>query len=556
MAIAFNSPGLAARPRTGLQASAVVVALIAGSTSAVLADDRAIDGSGNNIANPAMGTTGSDLIRGSSGAHYTDGIGSPIDRGGPRAISNALSAQTPAGLGNSRNLSSWVWQWGQVIDHDFSLVDEGVEPMNIPVPTGDPTFDPTATGSASIPFVRSVHSGGVTTPRQQANSLTHWIDASMVYGSDTMRADTLRAHVGGRLATSSGDLLPYNTTGLPNGGGTSSSLFLAGDVRANEQTGLLASHVLLLREHNRLADQISAANPGLSDEQVYQKARHLVGAEVEAITYNEWLPALLGSHGLGSYTGYNPSVDGSMNTAFSTAAFRIGHTMLNDQLLRYNADGSVYAGGHLNLFQQFFNPSSITGPGALDATIRGLARQQANEIDTQAINGVRNLLFGGTDGRDLIAVNIQRGRDHGIPDYNSLREDYGLPRVTTFAEITSNPTLAATLASVYGSVNNIDAWIGLFSEDHLAGASMGLTAATMFNDQFGRLRDADRFFYLNDATLTADELAFLSTLRLSDLIRLNTGATDVQDNVFFAVPAPGAALLIGSGLLVATRRRR
>lgn len=533
------------------------VVLFATVTCCARAENRAIDGTNNNLANPLMGRTGSDLLRGLSGAHYADGMGAMIDRGGARAISNTVSAQTPAGLGNSRNLSSWVWQWGQFVDHDFSLVDEGLtEAANIPVPIGDPTFDPGSTGAAVIPFTRSVHTGGVVGPREHANALTHWIDGSMVYGSDAVRADALRSHTGGRLAVSAGDLLPFNTGGLPNAGGTSPSMMLAGDVRANEQTGLLAVHTILVREHNRLASVYGAANPGLSDEEIYQRARRVVGAEIQAITYNEWLPALLGDHGLGAYDGYDSSVDASMNTAFSTAAFRIGHTMLNDQLLRLNADGTAFAGGHLNLFEQFFNPAMIGEAGSLDAVVRGLAAQQANEIDTRVIDGVRNLLFGGTVGRDLVAVNLQRGRDHGIPDYNSLRADLGLAPVTSFADITSDTALATALEAAYASVDNIDAWIGLFAEDHLAGASMGATAAAMFNDQFGRLRDGDRFFYLNDAELAPEELAFLGSLRLSDLIRLNTGATEVQNDVFFAVPSPGASWALAVGAFAVGRRRR
>lgn len=523
---------------------------------AAFAQDRTIDGSGNNLASPLMGCAGSNLTRGPVLAQYADGIGAPMDRGNPRTISNMLSSQTAGGLGNSRNLSSWAWQWGQFIDHDFALVDEGSESMNIAIPAGDPVFDPANTGTAVMPFSRSACIEGNNSPRQHANALTHWIDGSAVYGSDAGRAGALRAHVGGRLATSAGNLLPMNTAALPNAGGPGANMFVAGDVRANEQTGLIAVHTLMVREHNRLADQISAANPQMSDEDVYQRARKLVGAEIQAITYNEWLPALLGQHGLGSYSGYNPNVDASMNTAFSTAAFRIGHTMLNDQLVRYNADGSDFAGGHLNLAQQFFNPSSVMAPGALDATFRGLARQQANEIDTQVIDGVRNLLFGGTDGRDLVALNIQRGRDHGVADYNTLRQAYGLPAVLSFADITSDPALAAMLEAAYGDVGNIDPWIGLFSEDHLPGASMGLTAAVMFNDQFARLRDGDRFFYLNDPSFTQGELAMLSNLRLSDLIRLNSGATDVQDHVFFAVPTPGAVGMIAIAATLGLRRRR
>ncbi|MGE3106888.1 MAG: peroxidase family protein [Phycisphaerales bacterium] len=520
------------------------------------ADDRSMDGSGNNTTHFMMGMAGTDMTRGASGAHYADGLGAPLLTANPRAISNAVSAQTLAGLGNSRGLSSMAWQWGQFIDHDFSLVLEGTEPMDFPIPTGDPVFDPGATGTAVMPFNRSVCTGGISGPRQHQNAITHWLDGSGVYGSDAARAAALRSGVGGRLATSAGNMLPFNTAGLPNAGGPSPTFFLAGDIRANEQTGLTAMHTVFMREHNRLADAISAANPGWSDEQVYQKARKIVGAEIQAITYNEWLPALTGGNGLGSYSGYDPTQDGSVNTAFATAAFRIGHSMLNDQLQRFNADGTVFAGGHLSLFQSFFNPSSIQGPGNLEAVLRGLGIQESNEIDTQAIDGVRNLLFGGTNGRDLIALNLQRGRDHGIPDYNTMREDFGLSRVSSFSEITSDAALAAAMQSVFGDVDHIDAWIGLFAEDHLAGGSMGETATAIFNDQFGRLRAADRYFYLNDSDLGASELAFLDGLTLAEVIRLNTGATDVQDTIFFAVPSPGTLALAPLGMLMAWRRRR
>jgi hypothetical protein len=395
------------------------------------------------------------------------------------------------------------------------------------------------------------------TPRQHANALTHWVDGSGVYGSDMVRASALRAGVGGRLATSAGNMLPFNTAGLPNGGDLGAAGYLAGDIRANEQTGLTAIHTVFVREHNRLADAISSANPGMSDEDVYQRARRIVGAEVQAITYNEWLPALLGGHGLDSYAGYDSSVNPSIDTAFSTAAFRFGHTMLNDQLLRFNEDGTPYAGGHLNLFQAFFNPASIQGPGALDAVVRGLAAQQANEIDTQVIDGVRNLLFGPGVGRDLIALNLQRGRDHGLPDFNTLREDYGLARVTDFSEITSDALVAAALADVYGSVDEIDPWIGLMAEDHLGGASVGETMAAIFRDQFGRLRDGDRFFYLGDEELTLDELSFLEGITLADIIRMNTDIESIQDNAFFAtIPAPGAMGLFAAALVAAGVRRR
>lgn len=557
----YNFIRYSPREKVRRMSSRIMLVLAAGlcvSTSA-FAEDRTMDGSGNNVSHPAWGSTGSLLIRGPMPAYYADGLGAPMARPNPRAISNFVSDQSVGALGNARNLSSMAWQWGQFMDHDFSLVDESTtDSMPIAIPAGDPVFDPSNTGTATMPFMRSVCVDGITSPRQQPNAITHYLDGSGVYGSDTARDTALRTHSGGRLATSAGNMLPFNTAGLPNAGGTSASLYLAGDIRCNEQTGLTAMHTVFVREHNRLADQIAAANPGWSDDQVFEKARKLVGGEIQAITYNEWLPAMMGSTAPGAYAGYNPAVDSSMNTAFTTAAFRVGHTMLNDQLLRLNADGSTFAGGHLNLFQSFFNPASISAPGSLDAVLRGLVAQQSNEVDTQAIDGVRNLLFGGTDGRDLIALNIQRGRDHGLPDYNSLRVGYGLPALTSFSQITSDPALAAALAAAYGGdINNVDPWIGLFAEDHLSGSSLGVTSTAIFFDQFTRLRDGDRFFYLNDDSLTPADLAFLGNITLADIISLNTGA-ELGGNIFFTqtIPAPGALALMGIAAVGIRRRRR
>ena len=76
-------------------------------------------------------------------------------------------------------------------------------------------------------------------------------------------------------------------------------------------------------------------------------------------------------------------------------------------------------------------------------------------------------------GLDLAAINIQRGRDHGLPDYNQARVDFGLAPVAVFSDITSDAAMQAELQSLYGSVNDVDVWIGALAEDHLPGAIVG-----------------------------------------------------------------------------------
>src|SRR4029077_13002848 len=140
-----------------------------------------------------------------------------------------------------------------------------------------------------------------------------------------------------------GSLLPKNdgtqvVDGL-TGPSTSSSLFVAGDTRVNEQVGITATQTLLMREHNRQATLLSRANPGWSDEQLYQTARKITSAEMSAITYNEFLPALLGSGAMPAYSGYNAGVTPSISNAFAAVALRVGHSMLDDDIERVGANG-------------------------------------------------------------------------------------------------------------------------------------------------------------------------------------------------------------------------
>ncbi|MEF8722224.1 MAG: peroxidase family protein [Candidatus Accumulibacter delftensis] len=197
------------------------------------------------------------------------------------------------------------------------------------------------------PFLRSNYdsSTGISSPREQINEITSYLDASMIYGSDEARALALRTLGGdGKLKTSSGNLLPLNTFGLDNGTGGSvdpTKFYVAGDLRANDEIGLTAVHTLMMREHNRLAEQIAIVNPSWDDEAIYQRARKLVGAEIQVITFNEFLPALLGD-AAPSITGtYDANSSAAILSEFSTALFRVGHTMLSPQLMRVQNDGAT-----------------------------------------------------------------------------------------------------------------------------------------------------------------------------------------------------------------------
>lgn len=497
-----------------------------------------IDGSGNDLGNPSENAVDQPLRRRFASA-YGDGVSSMggADRPSPRLISNLLHAQDRP-RPNRRGASDFLWQWGQFIDHDIDLSD-GTDPAElvpIAVPAGDPWFDPGASGTAQIIFNRSIHdqaSGtGPRNPRQQLNELSGWLDASMVYGSDATRATALRGSEGGKLAQSDAGMMPYNTGGLPNAGGSGAHLYLAGDVRANEQLALTAMHTLFVREHNYWATRLALAEPLLDDQTLYQRARMIVAAEIQVITYQEFLPLLLGPAAIPPWSGYRPEVDSRIANVFSTAAFRLGHSLLSPQLLRLQADGTVIAEGHLPLREAFFAPQRLS-EGGIEPLLRGLAAQRCQELDVYVIDDVRNFLFGapGAGGFDLPALNIQRGRDHGLPGYAALRQALGLKPVRQFADIDADPQVSARLASAYANVDAVDAWSGLLAEPHARGAMVGHTLQRLIADQFIALRDGDRYWYQNWMPL--DLRSEIEATRLADIIRRNTDiGSEIADNVF------------------------
>ncbi|HKA07795.1 MAG TPA: peroxidase family protein [Gemmataceae bacterium] len=489
---------------------------------------RSIDGSGNNLANPDWGSTDVQLLRRAPSAYGGNGLNDPAgaDRLSPREISNGIVAHDPEEIRSDRQMSAWIYVWGQFLDHDLDLTQPpvtGAEAFNIPVPTGDRFFDPTGQGGQYIFLNRSRYdpTTGINTPRQQINQITAFIDASMVYGSDQATADSLRTFIGGRLKMSDGDMPPTDAAGN----------FLAGDVRANENIELTSVHTLFLREHNRIADQIATNFPWLTDEQIYQRARARVGAEIEVITYKEWLPALLGPNALPAYAGYNPNVNPGIANEFSTAGFRLGHSLINNDVEFFGNDGRPLR-DEVELKDAFFNPALLRETG-IDGIMKYAASAQSEEIDNQIVDGLRNFLFGnpGQGGFDLASLNIQRGRDHGLADYNTVRAAYGLPRVTDFSDITSDTKVQNSLRNLYGTVDNIDLWVGALAEDHVAGGSVGPLIRRIVVDQFTRVRDGDRFWFAR--VFSGGLLAQLQATTLADVIERNTTVNNLQDNVFF-----------------------
>lgn len=492
---------------------------------------RSYDGIGNNIDNPDWGAVGStfDSRAATEGTSFTR-------EDGPSARDVSTSISSTGSTGEQSGLSNLFWAWGQFIDHDITLTEESHTAGKMELGGDMGTVD------------RSLRTDGALT-----NSITAYLDGSMVYGSDAETATRLRANDG------SGQLLLDENGNLPR---DENGEFLAGDIRVNEQQQLTAMHTVFAREHNRIAETLAEANPDWSGERIYQESRTLVGAQIQAVTYNEWLPQLLGEDAMGAYTGYDSSVNASLTNEFSTCAFRFCHSMIPDELERLAENGDPIAQGHLQLRDGFFNPEEFIESGGVDPLMRGLAASEAMAIDAVMSDELRNFLNAGNgeDG-DLMARNIMRARDHGLEDYNTLRAAYGLDPITSWEELSDDPAVIAELRALYGETpDGLDPWLGGLLETPENGALVGALNATIIGDQFDRLRSGDRFWYEN--LFSGDVLSWINNRSLSDILRDNSGIEWLQNDAFIAVArgvvsAPGGIVLfvVSAGWIAARRRR-
>jgi hypothetical protein len=366
---------------------------------------RAYNGTNNNIGSSLKqlwGATDIQLFRELTPEYASSDPRNAMGgttRPSPRQISN-LVCDEPVTQFNSRNLSAFVYVWGQFLDHDMSITPTGTsEYVPIALPSDEPLF------TESIPFFRSEiqPATGINNARQQSNATTAWIDASMVYGSDDVRAIWLRTLQKGKMKTSAGNLLPWNTVNLQQSGaidpdapgmgddaGHTVKTVVTGDPRGAEHPGITSLHTIFIREHNRICDRLIAQG-FKNDEYIYQTARKEVGALIQAITFQEFLPAM--GVTLASYRFYDANARPDILNTFATAGYRIGHTMVADELALRSNTCEEMDPGELDLLEVFNNPSATYSYG-LEPFLKGFSTHKQYETDTKVNSVLRNFLFG------------------------------------------------------------------------------------------------------------------------------------------------------------------
>lgn len=508
-------------------------------------------------------------------ADYGDDKGKPrLAKDGqslPSARNISMSLNLNDHQTRSRKISRMMPWWGQFVTHEITKALRGRKPSgatfscscdkpddgchNIPLSKDDVRYIQEAETCIEVERTQNIPDPECDSSiREQKNFVSSYLDAGTVYGDAESDFDQLLDRkskigellVGNYIEKGLDAGLPFQSQVHRDFGGRvqcevmihkppAKPCMLAGDTRANENTVLSAAHVVLLRKHNMIVKKLKELNPTWDRITLAQEAKKIITATMQLVTYQDFLPVVLGDKYMkrfnldisekGYWYGYDASVDATLSNSFGAAAFRFGHTTLTKFISRPAPDWRTPEADPLRVKDSFFNNEPLLEQfhGGVNSVIRGLARDATQVTGTKMVEDLREFLFAepGHPGKDLFAINVQRGRDHGIPGYNDFRELCGLKRASDFSDMPEIPeNMQKQLASLYKHVDDIDLYVGGLAETIVLGAAVGPTYACVIGYQFRDLRYGDKFWFENHGIFSSFSSEQLQSIKKYSLARL------------------------------------
>ncbi|KAK2164701.1 hypothetical protein LSH36_60g05053 [Paralvinella palmiformis] len=565
------------------------------------------DGWYNNYAHPGWGGADTQLFRKVPPA-YSDGTYEPSgqDRPSPMNLSRIVFTG-PTGYKSYKGRTAFMVFFGQqLVEEILDAQRAGCPPeyINLDIPKEHEHYSENPKFVNVLPVLRTRYDmkTGLTpnNPRQQLNEISAWMDGTLVYGPNKAWTDSIREFkdgllqvddtkgpYGGEFPRNNSIRLPYINPPPPRDHPKIkpiSRFNKIGNPRGNENPFLLTMGIMWFRYHNAWARKLKDQHPDWSDEKLFNEARKMVVGVYQKITTKDWLPQWLGKE-LEPYSGYNPTVHPGVAHVFQSAAMRFGHTMVPPGVYRRNNDCIYRKTTKRTHFEDkvairtcnsFWNPQEAVYEYDIDEFIMGMASQIAEREDNIITPDLRGNVFGPLEfnRRDLMAINIQRARDHGIPDFNSVRKAYGLSPKTwdnliVHRDIDSDGKILSQLKELYNDdFGKIDLWVAGMLE---VNEGPGETFRAIIGDQFQRIRDGDRFWYENEnnrfcrrelakiqrcpcvydvvivvvvivvanvgvyfSLYTKEEVQLIETISIKEVIMNTTtiGLRDIQDNPF------------------------
>ncbi|XP_025418034.1 peroxidase-like [Sipha flava] len=544
---------------------------------------RTINGSCNNLLNPLWGSSGTPYIRLGS-AFFADGdhqirfqsSGNKLP--GPRELQLAISTISPNIIDVPEITNVHFTQMGQWLAHDITLMSpdlsgpsdccaiqnsDDIPPQCQAVITIDPMdqvylmFDVPRRSCLSFrrAMTTTLNFNCSITPQIPINQATAFVDASQLYGHNNIKAASLRSNVDGKLKTEMINGQRFcvqqkrNST-FCDGRDNVCVCFDHGDVRNNQNLGIIIYGELFLRLHNHIADSLKLINPNWTDEILYEEARKIVIALNQIFVYRDYLPLLFGedyseNSGLTlskfKRTVYDESLMPQVSTELSAGSFRVPHNIINTYYSLVDENNKVLNVLKLHEFMMF--PDIIVENKNLEYILRGMSLNSSRYPVASYNLGISNFMFHNMikniADSDLLATDIQRGRDVGIPPYIKVRELCGFSVITSFDDLLKilSPTAIGLLKLYYEDVASIDLIVGSLLEPIIPGAWFGETTRCILADGFYRIRYGDRFFCdVQDqpGSFTDEQFEVLWNLNLTQIFCAMSKIDQLPSNFFMS----------------------
>ncbi|XP_071157712.1 uncharacterized protein [Mytilus edulis] len=508
---------------------------------------RRVDGYCNDLDNPAAG-----------GINYRLGRNVPLKvtyqdycnlyKPNPRDISRKLLQRTEFIPATSINIL--VAGWIQFMIHDWfdSGTNDRSRTMEVSLEDDDSEFNETM----KIPATRSddctplpginkdickrlpddfSYCKDVKDYDTYQNTVTHWWDASQLYGVNKKIIKRIRTKRDGKLIMTDENRLPIEpSTGLPITG-----------QNINWWVGLGVFHILWTREHNYICDMLKERNPKWKDNKLFDTARLIVSAVIAKIHTLEWTPAILQNklvilglvsnwygvtllefaknnetlaaqlaiqfpqlaNGIPGTVGKPKNIRGvpySITQDF-IAAYRL-HPLMPDSLQIRNHQTDVVENDYDMMKAVFEKSETVFEENSMENLFYSMGNDHPGAMTLHNYpNFLRNIKLPASSPHesghvDLATIDILRDRERGVPRYNEFRRNLHLTPITSFEDLTTNATHVEELRMMYDDdVEQIDLLVGSLAESPLPeGFGFSDTFFRIFLVMARRRLEADRFF--------------------------------------------------------------
>jgi prostaglandin-endoperoxide synthase 2 len=375
--------------------------------------------------------------------------------------------------------------------------------------------------------------GDTNVPRDpRKNTSNHHIDLNQLYGLNTAATAALRAFDGGLLKSRLIDGAEFPPRLCENGrikaefsalsvirfdeltGAQRDALFATGSDRGNIQIGFTMLTVLFLREHNRVARLLARHHPRWDDERLFQTARNILIVLLVKLVVEEYINHITPYH-------FRFTLDPRLSAMLSRASWHRENWASVEFNLVYRWHSLIpstlsVGGGELPMAQTMAGAALIPGPG-LGRLFEDASRQRAGRI---GLFNTDPLL------RAVDVASVADSRALSLAPYNAYREHCRFRRVRRFEQVSGDARVAGALRELYGSVDDLDLYVGLFAEEPGAPDAIlpplltKIIAIDAFSQALTNPLLASRVF--NAATFSPQGMQIIAATRtLSDVLHRN-----------------------------------